>query len=391
MIIDSDNKLRVLHITEMMQAAGIESFIMNVYREIDRDKIQFDFFITRNEKEFYDDEIFCLGGLKYTVDCKNSFCILTKVLHESWLLYVFLRKKKYRVVHIHSGTPLRVFYLLAAKCAGVPMRIYHSHSAEVKGPHRFMKLKKQVFFLLRKFFIFWGTDFFACSTEAGIWMYPKCILTSKRFQLINNGIDIDKFQFNQVQRNVVRDRLCLDNKLVFGHVGRFNDQKNHIFLLEVFKEILVRNSESFLLLIGNGELLDSVKKYTKKLGIEKNVMFLGVRQDVNELLMAMDSFLLPSNYEGLPVVGVEAQVSGLPVFFSDVITRDVLLSDKVRYISLTDTPSAWASIILDVITITKESERIVSSRCLEFDIARVVYKMTNIYLRVMDSNIKYDA
>ncbi len=340
------DKIRVLHVTEMLQAAGIESFIMNVYRNIDRERIQFDFFITRDEKEFYDDEISKLGGKKFVTNFNQNSNVFIRVLKESKALYKFLKKSDYQIIHVHSGTPLRIFYLLAAKCAGVKKRIYHSHSAEVKGPHSNLGIKKVIFKFLKVFFPLFGTDFFACSKAAGEWMYTKNMIRHDKVRVIYNGINSIEFQYDEEVRKVYRKELGLENKFVIGHVGRFNTQKNHTFLIDIFREIQTMDKQTVLLLLGEGELEGNIREKVSNLNLSETVKFLGVRHDVNKVMQAMDAFVLPSNYEGLPVVGVEAQAAGLPMFCSDNITNEVVITPNINLLSLNLSAKEWAKIIM---------------------------------------------
>lgn len=338
---------RILHVTEMLQSAGIENFIINLYRNIDKVEVQFDFLVTRNQEEFFDSEIESLGGEKHTIDYLSTKNIFFRILKESFYIYRFLKQhSEYKIIHVHSGTPLRIFYLLAAKLAGCPNRIYHSHSAEVKGPHSKLFLKKTLFKILRLFFSFVGTHFFACSNAAAIWMYPRFLTKKGKVQVINNGVDINKFKFNETIREAYRKDLNLENAFVVGHVGRFNHQKNHAFLIDIFCEIKKLKSNAILLLIGEGELFDTIKNKVENLHLTNSVVFMGVRSDVVNIMQAMDVFLLPSNYEGLPVVGVEAQALGLPCYFSDSITDEISLLPETKFIPLTISACNWSSIIV---------------------------------------------
>ena len=332
--------LRVLNITTVLDAAGIESFIMNMYRNIDRDEVQFDFMVMRDEKEFYDDEIKQLGGKKYTISVtgKNT---LFRILKESRELYKFLKKNPYEIVHIHYTTPLRCFYLRAAKRAGVPVRIYHSHSAEVSGKSG---LKLSIYDHCRNNITKWATHFWACSQAAARWMYSgKALANSK---VIYNGINVKKFGYDENVRKEVRKELGLEGKYVVIHTGRFLDQKNHSFIIKVFGELKKKCPEAKLLLLGTGELVDEIKSQVKELSLEKDVEFLGVRSDVNRVLNGADCYIMPSLYEGLPVAAVEAQCSGLPCVLSTNITDEVRLTDKTVFLSLDEPVEKWCEVLL---------------------------------------------
>ena len=328
-------KVKVLHITEKLQSGGIENFIMNVYRKIDREKVHFDFLVTRDEAEFFDEEIKLLGGKKFIINKNKNQSVLKRVLQEAKDLEKFLKENPYDIVHVHSGTPLRMFYLKAAKKAGIPVRVYHSHSAKVKGPHKLLALKTMFFSIMKQFFPRYTTHFFACSKAAGEWMYPKKI--QERVEVIHNGIDTKKFQYNEEKRKEYRKKLEMENHFVIGHVGRFNDQKNHTFLIDIFYDLLKVEPEAILLLIGSGELEENIKEKVQRLGIENQVKMLGVRDDIPCCMQAMDVFVLPSNYEGLPVVGIEAQAAGLPCVFSDQITEEVKITNNVEFLPIQET------------------------------------------------------
>lgn len=224
--------IRVLHITEMLSAAGIESFIMNMYRNIDRDKVQFDFLVLRNEKEFYDEEIKSLGGKKYFVhsNIKNTWL---RILDEAHQIEEFLKIHPYEIVHIHYTTPLRAPYLLAAKKAGVATRIYHAHSAAVSGKS---KLKLLFYEYYRKKIVKWGTTWFACSKAAAEWIFPEQLLQAGNVEIVHNGIDTERFKYNASKRNMIRKQLGL-NKLnesgadiVFCKLNEFKEDGKKVLL-----------------------------------------------------------------------------------------------------------------------------------------------------------------
>lgn len=336
--------------TTVLAAAGIESFIMNMYRNIDRTQVQFDFMVMRDQEEFYDQEIAALGGEKYTISVSAGNTLL-RILKESRALYHFLKNNPYQIVHIHYTTPLRAPYLLAAKRAGVPVRIYHSHSAEVSGKS---KGKLWIYEYFRKKIDDWSTHRFACSEAAAKWMYSNNTLKEHDYQVVCNGIDVEKFKFDSESREEVRRELGLGDAYVLVHTGRFLEQKNHRFIIEVFRALKQRCAHVKLLLLGKGELLDEMKALVADYSLNEDVHFLGVRSDVERFLSAADCYLMPSLYEGLPVAAVEAQCAGLPCVFSENITREVALTAHTAFLSLEQPVSDWCDQLLAYRNVTRK-------------------------------------
>lgn len=365
--------IRILHITEMLSAAGIESFIMNVYRKIDRNKVQFDFLVLRDEKEFYEDEINQLSGKKFFV-ISNKKNTLLRIIDESIKIKKFLEKNKYDIVHIHYTTPLRAPYLLAAKLAGVKTRIYHSHSAYVEGKSL---IKLLIYSFMRCKISSWATHYLACSKAAARWMYQKNI--QDKVQVLNNGILLDKFAYNEKIRDEYRKEFGVENKKVIGHVARFKDQKNHTFLIDIMEELVKKDSNYVLWLIGEGELEQEIKEKVSRLKLEENVKLLGVRDDVNCLMQAMDIFVLPSIYEGLPVVGIEAQASGLKCLFSDKITDEVIITDRCKTIELDK--EKWVSELLEYDNLENKRDYAKEIRDAGYDIEKTIQDLYMLYLK----------
>ena len=336
-------QIRVLHITEMLSAAGIESFIMNVYRNIDRNKVQFDFLVLRDEKEFYDDEIASLGGRKYFVhsDKKNT---LIRVLEESRQLEAFLQEHHYDIVHIHYTTPLRAFYLVAAKKAGVSTRIYHSHSAEVSGKS---KIKLAIYSYCKRIIDKYATHCFSCSEAAAKWIFSDKALKDGQVKVIHNGIDTNRFKFDENIRKTVRNELGIDkDTFVLINTGRFTEQKNQSFILDIVAE-MNKKIKVNLLLLGDGPLKRQCQDKAKKLEIDRIVKFLGVKSNVQDYLFAADYYVMPSLYEGLPVAGIEAECTGIPCAFSDNITREVAIGENTIFFDLQKKADEWGRQILE--------------------------------------------
>jgi len=326
-----DKKIKVLHVTGTMNCGGQETFIMNIFRNIDREKIQFDFVVHSKIKAHYDDEIKSLGGKIYRITpiSKNPIKHMIE-------LYKILKNNDYDVVHRHTASSIVFIDTLIAKLVGIKKIIAHSHNN---------KLQKQIFLsiLFRPLLNISTTHKFACSNSAGTWLFGK----NKDIGVIPNGIDLIKYKFNENIRDKYRKELNIENKIVLGHVGRFNKQKNHNFLIDIFNEVYQQNKNYVLLLIGTGELEQQIQKKVKELNIENSVKFLGIRNDVNNLMQAMDIFLFPSIYEGLGIVLLEAQASALQCIVSENIQEEAIFSNNVVKIQLDDV-NLWKKEILNL-------------------------------------------
>lgn len=242
-----------------------------------------------------------------------------------------IKKNGYDVVHIHSDVAYKLLFPgIAAKTMKVKKIILHAHASGIDGDRR--RLKMLFHRLTRPLLRFIATDYATCSDKATEWLFPY--IDKKNVIRINNGVNLEKFRFNPTKREIVRKKLNLSDKLIIGHVGRFDYVKNHDYLINVFSRIHEKNAESLLFLVGEGELMGDVKKKVEQLGLKKNVIFYGISNNVNELLQAFDVFLLPSISEGFPIVGVEAEAAGLPVVFSDTITREAKLIRDVEYLPI---------------------------------------------------------
>lgn len=337
-MISKKEPIRIAQIMGKMVGGGVESVVMNYYRNIDKTKIQFDFFIDSDSTNIPKEEIESLGGRIILVPPYQQ---IHKYIRE--LTKVF-KENNYKIVHSHINT-LSVFPLYAAKKAMIPVRIAHSHSTSNKKEWKKNLLKN----ILKPFSKLFATDYFCCSEYAGKYLFGTKTYENKEVTLINNAINVDKFLYNEQIRNKKRKELGIKKEIVIGHVGRFISQKNHLRLLEIFHTLIkTNNKEKFiLLLIGEGKLEPVIKEKVEYLGLENQVKFLGQRNDVNELMQAMDIFLLPSLYEGLPVVGVEAQTSGLLCILSSAMTQETKVLSTTKFISLEASNEEWAQTIIN--------------------------------------------
>ena len=327
--------IRVLQIIGDVVGGGVEQVILNYYRHIDRNEVQFDFILHNGALKSYVDNIESLGGKVYKITPYKSNPVKT-VLE----MYKIM-KGNYQIVHSNMNA-LSVFPLFAAYLAGVPVRILHNHSTDTKAE----PLRTFVKHLLRPFARLFANESWACSKLAGEWMYGKQAVADGRVTIINNAIDLKQFAFDEVKRNKLRKELGLQDCFVIGHVGRFMKQKNHDFLVDIFAEIVKEQDDVKLLLIGDGPLREQIENKVKTLGLDEKVIFTGVRSDVADLYNAMDVFVLPSFYEGLPVVGVEVQANGLPFLCSSNVTKEILISDRIELLKLEDGMKTWAEKIL---------------------------------------------
>ena len=268
---------------------GVESVVMNYYRNIDRDKIQFHFLCDEDSTDIPYDEIEKLGGKVIVIPPYQK---LFKYQKE---LYKVFKENNYKIVHSHINA-LSVFPLRIAKKAGVPIRIAHSHSTSKEKEWKKNILKM----ILRSFSKLYANNYFACTEYAGKWLFGKKVVERKELNVINNAIDLKKFEFNENIREDLRKELGIkEDTLIIGHVGRFMKQKNHEFLIDVFEKAIKQDDNIYLILVGQGPLEDKIKEMAKEKGIEDKILFLGQRNDVNKLYQAMDIFVLPSLYEGL--------------------------------------------------------------------------------------------
>lgn len=368
-----ENKpIRVAQIIGKWLGGGVESVVMNYYRNIDRSEIQFDFICDEDSTNIPYDEIESLGGKVILIPPYQ------KVIKYHKELKRVLKEGNYKIVHSHINT-LSVFSLFAAKCAGVPVRIAHSHSTTNKKEKN-KNLMKQ---LLRPFSKVFATDYMCCSELAGRWLFGDKEYDKGNVYLLNNAIDLDKFKYDEVVRREKRKELNIDDDtLVIGNVGRFVEQKNHRFLIDIFNEVHKQNEKSILLLVGQGPLMEEIKEKVKSLGIEDSVKFLGQRNDVSELYQAFDVFCLPSLYEGLPVVGVEAQATGLLCLFSDDMTKEIKVLESTSFLSLEQSAKEWAEILLKSIENFERKDTTIEFFNNGFDIKMEVKKLIKIYLKL---------
>lgn len=327
--------IRVAQIIGKWLGGGVEAVVMNYYRNIDRSKIQFDFICDEDSTNIPYDEIKKLGGKVIIIPPYQKVIKYHKVLKK------ILKEGNYKIVHSHINT-LSVFPLFAAKCVKVPVRIAHSHSTSNKKEWKKTLMKNA----LKPFSKVFATHYMCCSEHAGRWLFGNKEYDKGNVYLLNNAIDLDKFKYDEKVRKLKRKELGIkDDTFVIGHIGRFVAQKNHTFLIDIFNEYHKKNKKSILLLVGQGPKVEEIKEKVNNLNLSDSVVFLGQREDANELYQAFDIFLLPSLYEGLPVVGVEAQASGLLCLLSDEMTKETKVLSSTVFMSLSVSAKEWSNMI----------------------------------------------
>lgn len=332
-----DKPFRILQVLGRLDRGGAETMIMNLYRNIDRDKIQFDFVICTKDECSFTNEIKSLGGRIFSVprfNFKNSMEFI-KAWHD-----FFKSHKEYKIIHGHLRSTASI-YLSIAKKYGL-VTIVHSHSTSSgNGFSAFVKNMLQ-------YPIRYIADYlFACSDAAGIWLFGEKACKKANYFILNNAIDAKKFTYDEQKRCEIRKKLNIEDKFVIGHIGAFRSQKNHEFIIDIFNEVYKKSDKAVLLLIGDGELKSGIEKKVCDLNLTHCVIFTGVSAEVSSLLQAMDVFLFPSLYEGLPVVLIEAQATGLVCFVSDTISKESSVTDLIGYYSLNSAAKTWADRIIE--------------------------------------------
>ena len=365
------DKIRVLQCVTSMNRGGLETLIINFYRNIDKQKFQFDFLVQRSGRAEYYDEIEKLGGKIYCIPAFNPFN------HKKYLESIdsFFKEhaKDYDIVHAHNNS-FAMYIIRAAKKYGVKVRISHSHIAKsminIKYPfvlYNKLKLKK------------YCNVQFACGKDAGKWLFKN-----NKSTIIPNAIDVDRFQFNIEQRNKIRNKYRIDNNtIIIGHIGRFNKQKNHKLMIKIIRYLMDKNYDAKLMLIGTGTLENKIKRIVKKEKLEGSVIFTESIGNVNEYINAFDVFILPSFIEGLPVVLIEAQAHGIQCLVSDSVPAECKITPLVTFISLKENYENWAQKAIELSKIKRKDmiDSIVNSG---FEIKTATKNLEKEYIKLIE-------
>ena len=360
--------MRIIHMIGSLDIGGSQTMIMNIYRTIDRNRIQFDFIVDHSDQLYFKEEIEKLGGKVFVMPRftgKNIFQV-----QKAWNCF-FDAHPEYHVLHSHVRSYASIYFPIAKK-HGIKT-IAHSHSTSNGSG-----IKSIVKIILQYPLRYEADYFFGCSLKAGEWLFGKRIVQSDRYFTIKNAIDTQKYFFDRKQCSILRNQLRIEEDVtVFIHVGRLHEAKNHIFLLHVFAMLIKEIPNSMLLLVGDGELSSEIEKQIEQLNLKSYVKMLGARTDIPDILNAADVFLFPSKWEGLPVTVVEAQASGLPCFVSDNITKEVGISELVKFLPIDKGTQVW----IDAIKETDLTRKNVIDKIIQagFDIKKSVEWLTKFY------------
>lgn len=370
--------IRVLHVIGIMNRGGAETMIMNLYRHIDRSKVQFDFVENSSEPAVFDEEILSLGGRIFRCPHYNGKNHFTYV--KWWNDFFKAHPKEYPIVHGHLGSTASI-YLSVAKKYGA-YAIAHSHSSGTDH-----SLHANLYQIMSYNTRNVADYFFACSEAAGKERFGSKVVSGDHYAVLNNAIDVNRFSYNPSVRNAVRDELGIGQiQLVVGHIGRYTKEKNHEFTLKIFSELKKMDSNARLLMVGDGTLRTHIMQMAEQASLSSDVIFTGVRSDVERLVQAMDVFVLPSLYEGLPVTMVEAQTAGLPCIISDKVPSECILTEGlVDIMTLSASPEAWAEKILAKRAIPRTDRR-AEIAAHGFDITTEAVKLQEFYLKAYEQN-----
>ena len=377
------SKIKVLQVCYSLKAAGIETFVTSIQKQINKKLVENHFLIYKATKVdlFYKDVIENNGGVIENSSADEVDNFLLRHIKQRLNYYSTLKKGNYDIVHVHASSGLQGIEVMLAHIAGVKKIVVHSHSSKMGRATKFNWLKKIIHIIGIRIINRFADATLACSEEAGAWLFPYS--KSENIVFIHNGVECTEFAFDEGKRNRIRSKLGIEKEQrVFGHVGSFTESKNQSFIVEVFAEILKLNKDSQLLLIGDGPRQKSIKKKVSDMQLP-NVRFMGIQRNCNELFMAMDGFIFPSFWEGLPIVIVEAQATGLPCVLSDTVTKQIDVCGLLKYMSLECTAKQWAE---ELYTIANSGDRSCYYQLVQkssFDISTTARELEIIYLSLM--------
>jgi len=372
-------QVNVLYALVRRPKGGVETYIYNVHKHINKSLVHIDYIIgDYDSTDIFVKKIESMGSHVYVLPEIK----LTNIVDFFSELNSFLKSnKQYDIIHCHSAISA-VFYLLIAKKNGIKHRIIHGHSSKYSDKGIIKSIRNYILTLPVKHL---ANHYFSCSVGVGEFLYGEKYVKQNKVFIAKNAIHAEKFRFNFNIRQKVREDLGLKDKFVIGHVGRFSPVKNHTFIIDIFDAVYKKNKQSVLLLIGTGELQNYIKEKVRKLNLENSVLFMGWRDDINMLLQAIDVFILPSKFEGLPLSCIEAQAAGVPCILSDNITKEVKITNLVVFKSIEDSAEEWADEILYFLD-KKEQRKDTYQNIIEagYDIKSEVQKLEKYYMSLLN-------
>ena len=365
-----DKPIRVLQMTASLYHGGSQNMIINLYKAIDRNKVQFDFIIDHPELIDLKPVVESLGAKVYAMPTFKGANIAE--VKKAWNNF-FNEHPEYKIIHSHSRSYASI-YLKIARQHGLKT-IIHSHNTS-NGSGIKSKIKDLLQLNLRNT----ADYFFSCSLDSGKWLFGDKIVNSDKFHIINNSIDATKFAYNEEIRKKYRNELSIENNIVYIQVGEFIEQKNHIFTIELFRQLINKQPNAKLLLVGTGEYLENIKQLANDYNLYENIIFLGKRDDVNNLLQAADCYLMPSNYEGLSLAAIEAQASGIKCLLSDKCSKDVNITNSIEFLPL-DT-NKWLEACTDTDCVRKDRSKEIIN--MGYDVNTTAKWLQDFYLDIIN-------
>ncbi len=378
-----DSQIRVL-VVAPLGVGGITSMMINIQRHLDRKQINFDYLVFHDRKEPAEDIVKAMGSRKLVASVDNLGNAAIRRFARLKEIKRVCKENNIEILHYNADSAADLMNIMAAKAGGVKYVTIHSHNAGFGTAGIGVKMMS---FLLKPLIPLYCDTLWGCSDVAARFLFPQKVIKSKTYYVLPNGIELEKYRFDLSVRDEKRKELGLDNKFVIGHAGRFVSQKNHTFLLDIFEEVKKKKQESVLLLFGVGELQEAMKEKARSLGIYDSVIFYGASNEMHKMWQAIDVLLMPSLHEGLPVTGIEAQASGLPCVFSDVITKEVDVTNTSIFLSLDASPEKWADEVISLCGKPRE-DNIEKLRAANYDITTVADTVAKLYSGIREMTKK---
>lgn len=376
-------QIRVL-VVAPLRVGGVTSMMINIQERINREQLNFDYLVFHDTIEPRENEVYAMGSKKLVASADDVKWQPKRFFTRLLRIKKVCKDNNVKVLHYNADTPMAVLNILAARAGGVKYVTIHSHNAGFEDRSNW--LTRLLCLGLKPLIPIVCNSFWGCSEKAAEFLLPSKMINEKKYRVLTNGIELSRFGFQKEIRDNTRKILDVKDSFVIGHAGRFSTQKNHRFLLEIFKRIYYIDDKAVLILFGVGELFDEIKSEAQKLEISDRVIFYGASSEMEKMYMAMDVFVMPSLHEGLPVTGIEAQASGLPCIFADTITKEVDITSMSKFLPINDDIDIWVTTIMEC----KGKARFESLELLKhkgYDIADTAHTVEEFYLGIKNQKI----